>query len=63
MATQKRERASKQKRKEEPPAEDTPSASAREKLTKDIDEILDEIEGVLEENQNMAADFIQRGGE
>jgi len=46
----------------------TPTADAEkvdsDKLKQDLDDLLDEIEGVLEENaQEFVANYIQKGGE
>jgi ubiquitin-like protein Pup len=49
----------------ETPAGSATSASVdSDKLKQDLDDLLDEIEGVLEENaQEFVANYIQKGGE
>jgi ubiquitin-like protein Pup len=50
---------------EAPPAEPNPEAAARqEKLTEDVDDLLDEIDSVLEENaEEFVRGYVQKGGE
>jgi ubiquitin-like protein Pup len=45
-------------------AEAVPAASAKGSLDADVDAILDEIDGVLEENaEDFVRSFVQKGGE
>lgn len=50
---------------ETPPPEVDPEAVARqEKLTEDVDSVLDEIDAVLEENaEEFVRGYVQKGGE
>ena len=65
MAEQER----KQRRVEEPPSGDSGQTKAKitekgEKLKEDMDKLMDEIDGVLEENaEEFIKSFVQRGGE
>lgn len=46
------------------PAVDPEVAERQEKLTEDVDDLLDEIDGVLEENaEEFVKGYVQKGGE
>ncbi|GAA3511676.1 ubiquitin-like protein Pup [Actinocatenispora rupis] len=46
------------------PAVDPEAAERQEKLTEDVDDLLDEIDGVLEENaEEFVKGYVQKGGE
>ena len=61
-STQRKEKP--QAKKSEPEVADLPSADAKEKLKKDIDDILDEIDDALMENaEQFVSGFVQKGGQ
>jgi ubiquitin-like protein Pup len=64
MADQERKTAHREKAAEETPA-GTPTASAKgEKIKKDLDELRDDIDAVLEENaEEFVKSYVQRGGQ
>jgi len=64
MADQERKTARREKDSEETPTA-APSASAKgEKLKKDLDELLDDIDAVLEQNaEEFVKSYVQRGGQ
>ena len=63
------ERKAKQRSGSEQPEEPAPAASTKltdkgEKIKKSIDEVIDEIDGILEENaEEFVKSYVQRGGE
>lgn len=64
---EKSEKSRKKPEETTPPAEDKKGIEAsekREKIKQGIDEILDEIDGLLEENaEEFVKSYVQRGGE
>ncbi len=49
---------------EAPPAADPQAAARREKVSEDVDDLLDEIDSVLEENaEEFIRGYVQKGGE
>lgn len=49
---------------DEAPAVDPEVAERQEQLTEDVDDLLDEIDGVLEENaEEFVKGYVQKGGE
>mgnify|MGYP001559644604 CR=1 FL=1 len=65
MAEQKRIEKKKEERPTPPPAAGNPEAAKkREKIRKDIEGILDEIDDLLEENaEEFVKSYVQKGGE
>ncbi len=47
-----------------PPAADPEAAARREKVSEDVDDLLDEIDSVLEENaEEFVRGYVQKGGQ
>lgn len=66
MASQEQiRRPQKEEKKEVPEAKPNPRTIEKgEKLKKDIDDLLDKVDGILEENaQEFVKNYIQKGGE
>lgn len=61
---QKQIKETKQATKTEEPVEDIPKTDTKEELKAEMDEILDEIDGMLEENAELfVRSYVQKGGE